>query len=50
MLNSNVDLDVDSNTRRLLVERVLELGWSMHDAAKAAGVWIRSGWRRTRRQ
>jgi len=32
-------------TRRLLVERVLELGWSMHDAAQAAGVCIRTGWR-----
>ena len=35
--------------RRLLVQRVLELGWSMHDAAQAAGLSVRSGWRWVRR-
>ncbi len=31
--------------RALLVERVLELGWAMTDAAQAAGVSMRTGWR-----
>jgi len=36
-------------TRRLLVERVEELGWSMADATQAAGVAVRTGFRWMRR-
>ena len=36
-------------TRRLLVDRVLQLGWSIADAAQAAGVSVRTGWRWIRR-
>jgi len=31
--------------RQLLVDRVRRLGWSMHDAAQAAGVSLRTGYR-----
>jgi transposase InsO family protein len=35
--------------RQLLVGRVLTLGWTMHDAAQAVGVSVRTGWRWIRR-
>jgi transposase InsO family protein len=35
--------------RQLLVQRVLDLGWSMQDAAQAVGVSVRTGWRWLRR-
>lgn len=33
------------SARRLLVDRVLRLGWSILDACQAAGVSVRTGWR-----
>jgi transposase InsO family protein len=36
-------------TRKLMVERVLELGWAPADAAQAAGVSVRTLWRWVRR-
>jgi transposase InsO family protein len=47
MIHANAKLTPQA--RRLLVDRVLELGWSMHDAAQAAGVSVRTGWRWVRR-
>lgn len=35
--------------RQLLVEQVSRLGWTMQDAAQAAGVSVRTGWRWIRR-
>ncbi len=37
------------NSRRLLIERVIEEGWSVSDAAAAAGISERSAYRWLRR-
>lgn len=47
MIHANAKLTPQA--RRLLVQRVLEWGWSMEDAAQAAGVSVRTGWRWIRR-
>jgi transposase InsO family protein len=47
MIHRNAKLTPQA--RRLLVDRVLTFGWSMSDAAQAAGVSVRTGWRWVRR-